>query len=188
MSPLPPIGFFGGVTAVGDYESIATVTIGAGGASSASFSSIPSTYKHLQIRGIAKSNRVDNNDAIFLQFNGDTSSNYGSHGLWGDGSGANSAQLYYPGVGTSLPWIAGDSNGANVFGGLVIDILDYTSSNKKKTIRGLQGYDNNGNGQAGFGSSLWSATPAAITSILIYPHYGTAWKQHSSFALYGIKG
>ena len=36
------------------YESIATVTVGAGGSSSISFTSIPSTYKHLQIRAITR--------------------------------------------------------------------------------------------------------------------------------------
>lgn len=33
-----------------DYDSIATTTVGAGGAASITFSSIPSTYQHLQIR------------------------------------------------------------------------------------------------------------------------------------------
>jgi len=39
--------YAGGVPPVtNSYESIATVTVGSGGASSASFSSIPSTFKH----------------------------------------------------------------------------------------------------------------------------------------------
>ena len=41
--------------AVGDYESIATTTVGAGGTSTVTFSSIPSTYSHLQVRVIARS-------------------------------------------------------------------------------------------------------------------------------------
>ena len=36
----------------GDFESIATVTVGGGGAASIEFTSIPGTYQHLQIRGI----------------------------------------------------------------------------------------------------------------------------------------
>jgi hypothetical protein len=34
--------------AAGDFESIATVTVGSGGSAVISFTSIPSTYAHLQ--------------------------------------------------------------------------------------------------------------------------------------------
>jgi hypothetical protein len=37
------------------YESIATVTVGGGGAATVAFTSIPATYTHLQIRGIGRS-------------------------------------------------------------------------------------------------------------------------------------
>jgi hypothetical protein len=39
-----------------DFESIATVTVGGGGAATVEFTSIPGTYQHLQIRAIAWSN------------------------------------------------------------------------------------------------------------------------------------
>lgn len=177
----------GAAADLGAYEAIATVTIGAGGASSASFTSIPSTYKNLQIRLLARSNRADVNEQIGIQFNSDTGNNYGSHGLWGNGSSATASQLNYPASAITLPWTSGNNNGSNVFGVSVIDILDYTNTNKYTTVRGLSGYDNNGNGQAAFGSGLWSNT-AAITAITVKPFYGSLWNQHSSFALYGIKG
>ena len=176
----------GTVASTNSYESIATVTVGVGGAASAVFSSIPSTYKNLQIRLLTKSNRADNNEAIGIQFNGDTGNNYGTHGLWGDGSSTAAAQLNYPGAAISLPWVPGALS-TSAWGGAIIDILDYTNTNKNKTVRGLQGYDNNGNGQAGFASGLWTNT-SAITSITVKPFYGTLWNQYSSFALYGIKG
>lgn len=170
------------------YESIETVTVGLGGQASASFTSISSNYKHLQIRILGKSNRADANEQIGIQFNSDTGNNYGSHGLWGDGGGSASAtQLNYPASAVTLPWIAGDSNGANVFGVSVIDILDIQNTNKYTTVRGLNGYDNNGSGQAAFGSGLWSNT-AAVTSVTVKPFYGSLWKQYSVIALYGIKG
>jgi len=180
-------GFTGALAVTNSFESIATVTVGAGGQSSATFSSIASTYKHLQIRVFAKSNRADQNEQIGIQFNSDTGNNYGSHGLWGDGSSASAAQLNYPASAITLPWIAGDSNGSNVFGVSIIDVLDYTNTNKYTTVRGLNGYDNNGNGQAALGSGLWSNT-AAVTSVTVKPFYGSLWKQYSVIALYGIKG
>jgi hypothetical protein len=71
-----------------------------------------------------------------------------------------------------------------MFGALVIDILDYTNTNKNTTIRSLGGYDANGSGYLQLESMLWNNT-AAINQIVL----GTGgWAQYSSFALYGIKG
>jgi hypothetical protein len=167
-------------------EPIATTLLGSDTAS-VTFSNIPNTYKNLQIRVFGRSNRSDPNGAVGIQFNSDTGNNYGTHGLWGDGSGIGAAQLNYPASAITLPWIAADTNSANVFGVSIIDILDYLNANKNTTVRGLTGFDNNGNGQAGFGSGLWSNT-APINSITVKPFYGSLWKQHSRFSLYGIKG
>ncbi len=71
---------------VGDYESIATVSVGSGGSSSISFTSIPATYTHLQVRGIVRSNRADTGDDIKINFNGVTTTSYSSHIVGGNGS------------------------------------------------------------------------------------------------------
>jgi hypothetical protein len=68
-----------------------------------------------------------------------------------------------------------------------MDILDYTSTNKNKTVRSLGGFDRNGGGIITLSSSLWFKTPEAITSIRLKPQ-SSSWTQYSSFALYGIKG
>lgn len=166
----------------GAYESISTVTVGAGGSASISFSSIPSTYKHLQIRAIARITNADKN--LNISINGDTTStNYSAHVLYGDGAAATST--YYANN-QQVSWIPSSAQTANVFGGSVIDILDYTSTNKYKTIRSLSCYDENGAGFIWFESNLWRNT-AAITAItLSNPYYNIA--QYSHFALYGIRG
>ena len=162
------------------YESIATVTVGAGGSSSITFSSISGTYKHLQIRGIAKYSSAYNSYGR-IQFNSDTSANYAQHQLYGDGSAASS--YGYSGESSGIMSLLSDAQ----FGNFVTDVLDYTDSNKYKTVRTLGGVDKNGSGYASMGSSLWRST-AAITSITIFaPASGGNWAQYSSFALYGIK-
>ena len=177
------------------YESIATVTVGAGGQSNISFSSIPSTYKHLQIRGIAQDNRTTYNQSSFgFRFNGDSGSNYSYHFLqasWGAGAtgvdsmGSGSQNQAYS-VGSIVSSVT-----ANTFGSFVIDILDYANTNKYKTIRGLSGAD--ANSATGYrpiprlGSGSWQST-SAINSMTIYSEFGSAFNQYSSFALYGIKG
>lgn len=177
----------GGATAGGDYESIATVTVGAGGSSSISFSSIPSTYQHLQIRLIARSNRTAvNNDYLEMTFNSDTGANYSFHQLLGDGTSA-SANSGTTQNNIIVSRIATTGGSASIFGGIVLDILDYDNTSKYKTTRSLGGADQNGSGLIYFNSGLWMNT-AAITSISIKPSSSNVFQQYSSFALYGIKG
>jgi hypothetical protein len=171
----------------GTYDSIATVTVGAGGSSSISFSSIPSTYKHLQIRAIVRTNRTSTGDGIDLRFNGDSSTNYSLHELYGSGASAGS---YGAGSQSSASFyaIAGGNANANVFGVSIIDILDYASTTKNKTLRNLNGFENNDtNGQMTMNSAAWFST-SPINTITISPDNGPNFVTYSSFALYGIKG
>ena len=157
------------------YESISTVTVGAGGTSTITFSSIPSTYKHLQIRALAITSVVS--QGAVVQFNGDSGANYKYHSLYGDGSAAAATN----GSGVIAPFFMG---GVFSPGSAVIDILDYANTNKYKTVRSLDGYDANGSGYVDLTSGLWLST-AAITSITLTR---STIQQYSSFALYGIKG
>jgi len=177
----------------GSYESIATVTVGSGGSSTITFTSIPATYKHLQIRAISKNNQSATgygNSTVTASFNSDTTyTNYYGHQLNGNGSTANGyanqASGYYGEIGLSS-W--GNSGQTSMFAGFVADILDYTNTSKYKTIRYIAGKDGNGGGDINFGSGLWMST-SAITSITLYNYLTSLnFAQYSSFALYGVKG
>jgi hypothetical protein len=172
--------------ATNSYESIATVTVGSGGSSSVTFSSIPSTYTHLQVRGIARSNRASTRDALSVRTNGN-SADYSYHNFYGNG-GSVTAQFVDVEPEIAFNDIAGDSATAGVFGAMIIDILDYTSTTKIKTIRGFGGSDNNGSGIVALNSGAYYTNTNAITSITLLSYGGTALNQYSSFALYGIKG
>ncbi len=178
--------YAGGVPPVtGSYESIQTVSLGASQAS-ISFTSIPSTFKHLQIRALSRTTRAITNDTLGVTFNSDTTaSNYARHVLYGDGSSAGA-------VGTTsnndIGTTAGASCTTGVFGGLVIDILDYTNTNKNRTVRYLAGFDNNGSGQVRIGSTLYLGTSAISTILIDAASGGGNLAQYSQFALYGIKG
>ena len=169
------------------FESIATVTVGSGGAAYVEFTSIPSTYTHLQIRASARQSTSNVLNDTLLQFNGDTGSNYfRNHSLYGDGAssgagaGSQTTSIY-------VAYMVDNGSTANVFGAVIIDILDYTSTNKNKTVRTLQGHDANGSGWINLRSGLWfPSTPAAITSLRITAASAN-FNQYSSFALYGVK-
>ena len=173
----------------GDFESIATVTVGSGGASEAVFDNIPSTFQHLQLRLVARSTRSANTDSIILQYNTDTSSaNYVQyHLLEGNGTSASAAASA---AGVAAKNYVADATAASVtasvFAAAVVDLLDYASTSKNKTVRSFQGNDRNGAGAVGLWSSLWINT-AAITKITVKPNVGPNFVEHSTFALYGIK-
>jgi hypothetical protein len=161
------------------YESIATTTVGAGGSATVTFSAIPSTFKHLQVRAISKNSSSTTTNAV-LSLNGNAIGY--RHYIYGDGS-STGAGAAADGEGV----ISATSSASNVFGAFVMDILDYTNTNKNKTVRVLQGVDANGSGVVSFNSFLYLTNTNAITSLTLTSS-GTSFVQYSSFALYGIKG
>ena len=169
------------------YESIATA-VGTGSSGTISFTSIPSTYTHLQLRSIARGTQSGASTNMTLRVgNGsiDSGSNYTYHRLFGNGSSATADGL---GSQTSgLCGITGTGAGSNVYYTSVIDFIDYDNTNKFKTIRSLNGYDNNGDGVVFLESFLWRST-SAITNIELTLGGGQNITTASQFALYGIKG
>ena len=178
-----------------NFSSIATVTVGSGGTSTVTFSSIPSTYTHLQLRAITRSTSSAGSSGIsygasgFMTFNGDTGSYYNEHYLLGDGASASAGA-----IGTLSSMLISDLGGpyatqtANAYSASIIDILDYTSNTKNKTIKVLNGQDRNGAGRALLQSGFWfNPTPQAINSITILEGDSANFAQYSTFALYGIR-
>ena len=168
------------------YESIASYTA-TGSETSITFNSFPSTYASLQIRCLTEDNTSASNTAYpaFLQFNNDSGSNYNYHYLLGNGSAASAV-----GSGTTTdPWIYGAdsiSTTSNIFGVVIIDILDYASNTKNKTSRYISGLDRNGSGFVALGSTLWRNTNAITRIDLVANFNGFA--ANSVYSLYGIKG
>ena len=182
-----------GVTAVpysptGAYDALATVTVPSGGLSSITFSGIPSTYTHLQIRASWQLAVHDN--TLAMRFNGDTGNNYSYHWLYGIGAGSGSAYRVANAsrIEMGYNWSSVTAGTYSSFSGSIIDILDYTSATKNKTIRHLGGVDYNPGGQIHLNSGLWYATPTPITSISLNANtYTDAFQQYSTFSLYGVK-
>ena len=173
----------------GAFESIATTTVGSGGQATITFSSIPQTYKHLQVRAIARTDRASTFDGGYVQFNSDTTlSNYTLHILSGTGSAATSeGYSTASGAGLQTPTTGGDTILANTFGLFVMDILDYANTNKYKTLRNLNGADRNGTGSIILLSNLWQSS-SAITTLSFTSFSASNFAQFTQFALYGIKG
>ena len=175
------------------YESIATQTVGSGGTSSVSFSSIPATYTHLQLRIMAKVTRATYPiGELKVEFNFDTGANYTVHDIYGDGS---SLTLVQGSGQTSMRWGNGSigTSTGGTFGVMIVDILDYANTSKYKTVRNFSGTDCNGTvgglgGRLGQFSNLWSNTSAVSNIYITYGGGQGDFLEYSSFALYGIRG
>ena len=160
----------------GAYDSLATVTLSAS-TSSITFAGIPSGYKHLQIRVLSVTNNASSGAS--LKFNGDTTSTYYTHALYGNGTSAsvftNSTNIYVPdfngGAATTSP------------GSAIIDILDYSSNTKNKVVRSLDGYDANGSGYIALTSGLYASTAPITSMTFTFSSYLSG----TQFALYGVK-
>lgn len=170
------------------FESISTVVVGGSGSSYIEFTSITDTYKHLQLRGVSRCSFAASGWGEFYIYpNNDNSGNpFADHGLYGS-TGAGSAYGYANrNDGAFMGMCARANENSNMFTPFVVNILDYASSSKKKTIYGWAGANNGSSGQVIKQSALWAKTDP-ITSMRIYPN-GGIFTQNSKFALYGIKG
>jgi hypothetical protein len=175
-----------GASAKGDFESVATVTVGPSGLSSVTFSSIPNTYQHLQIRGVwRQAQNLTNESLLLLRMNGDsTSSNYACRSL-------NNPSYYSTATAsTSLNRIGyGPKNSqlAGAYSAITITILDYNSTTKTKVARASNGYATDSVGIVALNSVLWNST-SAVTSLTLLPEAaGETFKQYTQFALYGMR-
>lgn len=160
---------------------ISTVTVGAGGAASIDFTSIPGTYTDLMLvyslRG-AGGGGTDWQDCK-VQFNGVTTG-YSNRGLYGTGSAAGSNTE------TTITLRAGGpSNTANTFGNGSLYIPNYAGSTQKSVSIDNVG-ENNGTVAVQFLTAGLSTSTSAISSLSIIPLSGTI-VQYSTTSLYGIK-
>jgi hypothetical protein len=169
-------------------EPIAT-TLLSGTQATISFTNIPQGYKHLQLRVLARTNRASNTQSnMLIQFNSDTGSNYYPyHSIDGDGSTA-VASVSGTGTNINVNRLSGATADANIYGTIIVDMLDYQNTNKYKTTRSLGGIDLNGTGVVNFSSGLWLNT-SPINRLDITTLSGTAsFIANSRFSLYGIRG
>lgn len=170
------------------FESIATTYLSAGNQSTVQFSSIPQTYTHLQIRGVSKNTNTNASYSdLLVRFNGDTVTNFMAHSFSGNGSsgfsGFSGTQAHIQ-IGNTLP--RSSASEANMFGTFIIDIMDYTNTNKFKTTNTFSGSSKNTLGsQVHLMSGLWRST-SAINTILLFSDSNDL-ARYSHFALYGIK-
>lgn len=167
------------------FVKIASVTVGAGGAASIDFSSIPGTYTDLCLKVSARDARAVVASSIVLQINGSTASSGSYLRIYGDGTSAFS-DSGTGGTTVQSGHSDGNSATANTFGNVEIYIPNYAGSANKSFSSDGVAETNATTTYMSLVAGLWDNT-AAITQITIKPATAVNFLQYSTATLYGIK-
>lgn len=169
------------------YELIASVTVGAGGASSIDFTSIPTTYTDLVVKLNLRNTATGSPRGwAFVRLNNDSSAIYDERMVYTtNGTSAASASNSN---GTEISWnpVVGASATSNTFSNNLIYIPNYTgSSNKSFSIDAVT--ENNATEVAlVMNACIWRST-SAINRITITGASSSTLAEYSTGYLYGIK-
>lgn len=161
----------------GDFDSLATVSVGSGGAASINFSSIPQTYTHLQLRGLFRASAT-NAGTPRLSLNGSTNIQYQHMAA----DGTNTGQTITTAADGN--WFALGGQRTAQFSAFVCDIFDYRNTSKTKTLRTVLGVEENGAGAIYYFANIWAFTNSI--NQITFTLQGANFTQHSTMALYGV--
>lgn len=172
--------------AVSDYQLLSSTTLG-GSQASITFTSDATwaNFKHLQIRGVARTDVASIYVDSRIRFNGDSGANYSTHEMYGAGGSAPTSGGAASQNQLNIFYSAGSTAATYIFAPFTIDILDAFSTTKNKTARSLSGVVASSN-LIDLRSGAWYST-SAITSININLASGN-FIAGSRFSLYGLKG
>jgi len=168
-------------------EAIQTTYLEVDNVTTVTFTSIPATYEHLQLRVSTHDQYATNTDQLYVRLNNDSGSNYSNHwmqGYSGSGVGATAS------TGDSYAkWgdAVGGNNAATEYSNSVIDILDYANTNKNTTVQYFSGSvpSLSAASTVKLGSSLWDAT-SAVNEIYVYVINTPAFQRGTEMTLYGL--
>ena len=185
--------FWDGTTATSSFDSLGSIYVATSGTSTTlSFTNIPQTYAHLQIRLCA----AESTAGVYFTatYNSDTAqTNYPRNRINTASSTSTASSSTINVDNTTSSAMLGTPLYSTTYMGIAIaDIYDYTSTNKHKTTRSLFGQDANGSGILEMNSSVWLST-AAITRIDVRCNLSggdtatSKFNAGSTVSLYGIK-
>lgn len=156
------------------------VTVGAGGAASIDFTSIPSTYTDLCLVTSIRQTNASSFSTVQLTINSSTST-FTNRILEADTAGS-------PGSSTTparyVGYLNASTSTANTFGVATIYFPNYAGSTNKSYSIEYASETNATSSYLGFIAGLWSTT-SAINAITLVPSTGN-FAQYSTAYLYGV--
>jgi hypothetical protein len=177
------------------YYTIASTRL-TGNQSSITLGSIPSTYKHLELRLKVRGQTGEpagTGSGVVFYFNTAAGGTiYPRQNYWTWGTNPVASYLDNSDNMTLIQYMRGGGP-ANYSNGMVVSILNYKETNKGKIVRafggvaGNQAAANQNNSASGGAGGYWKASAGnAITSITITPDQA-GFGAGTTFSIYGIK-
>ncbi len=149
------------------------------------FTSIPQTFTDLVLVTSLRSAGTNANDS-YIQFNGDTGSNYSFRRLYGEGSGSGQTDsVNNAATAGRVSRVVGNSYTSNTFSNSAIYIPNYRLAVAKSISVDTVEENNATLSYQMIYATRWSGT-AAITSLKLQVLGGDNFAQYSSATLYGI--
>jgi hypothetical protein len=173
---------FGPAGASNSYELITSSVLSSTG--TFSFTSIPQTYTHFQLRFSLRDSEATTNGVLRMRFNNDAGSNYEWNFFVNSGSGGGSTQ-FGPYSGYTIP---GNNANPQWYSSGVIDVINATSTTLHKAVSGRWGgiVNTSTYGYPGYLGAVYKST-SAVNRIDLYTN-GSGFLTKSRVSLYGIKG
>ena len=146
------------------------------------FTSIDQTYRHLQVRLQVQQNA---GQGILIRFNGDTGNNYGNYWINASTGSKGAPDSWINPFPQSVP----DPSQNNEYAFAIVDIHDYSQTDKIKTvfIRQSQVRSSGGRGNS-YSGHFWASTSAITSLQLVQNNPSFNFTQYSQATIYGIKG
>ena len=163
-------------------ELISSVTVGAGGTTSISFTSIPATFTDLLIVVSGRSALAATVSGQYLRMNGDGANNYTWIAMFGDGSTVSTTSSSFGFLGNGV----GASATTSVFGNAQIYIPNYRSSTVKHWQSELVGENNGSAAEIRLLNGYWNNTAVVNAVSVNFENQGSNTVQYSTAYLYGI--
>lgn len=157
------------------------LTVGAGGASSIDFNSIPNTFDDLVIQVSIRAGAGTDYPGLELTFNS-SGSGYSFRNLFGNGSSASSFPVSLSAIRSGN--VPGSGQTANTFGSISVYVPNYRSSAAKSVSIDAVAESNTTFATQEIIAGLWNNS-AVISSVRL-GITGFTLAQHSSASLYGI--
>jgi len=166
------------------YTPIATNTLTAN-AANVTFSSISSAYTDLVLVANGRTDWTTNEyEALYMQLNSDTATNYSVTALMGTGAAAASYRQSSQNQ-MEVSRFSNSYSGNVAFGTSIINLNNYANTTTYKTAMSRTNNVPYGYYNVGSTVGLWRST-AAVSSIKVYPALGSNFVAGSTFTLYGI--
>ena len=145
----------------------------------ATFTNIPSTYRHLELEAVAKvSTGGTASESGLMRFNADSGTNYSTTFMYGNGSTVTSGRV------ANQTTVSGGRFSTLNPGIGIYCVFEYANTNVQKTVLS-RGSDPNTSGLIVAYAGVWRSNQA-ITTISVTAESGNNWVAGATFRLWGI--